>query len=189
LWREFHGISMSLDFSQNYFDLFSLPVQFVLDKALLARNFRGLQRQYHPDRFVTATDQERRIAVQSTGYINEANEALKSPRLRAQYLLGLHAIEFGESDTIPDMPFLIAQMETREALEMASKASDALDQVDHISLKVTQEMQALEESFQQHWQTGHLETAKEAVLKMKFYERLNDEVKHLQEKLEDEMFA
>jgi molecular chaperone HscB len=180
---------MSLDFSQNYFDLFSLPVQFVVDKPLLACNFRRLQSHYHPDRFVTGTDQERRVAVQSTGYINEANEALKSPRLRAQYLLGLQAIEFGESDTTRDMPFLMGHMETREALELASEASDALDQVDHIGLQVIQDTKALEDSFQQYWQTGNLGKAKEAVLKMKFYERLNDEVKRLQEKLEDEMFA
>lgn len=180
---------MSLDFSQHYFDLLSLPVQFLLDKPLLAGNFRALQRQYHPDRFVIATDQERRVAVQSTAYINEANETLKSPRLRAQYLLSLQAIEFGESDIIRDMPFLIVHMETREALELASQAPDALDQVDVIGLRVTHDTQALEACFQQHWQTGDLEKAKEAILKMKFYERLNDEVKHLQEKLEDDMFA
>ena len=189
MWREFYGLSMLLDFSQNYFALFSLPVQFAVDKALLASNFRALQSQYHPDRFVTATDQERRIAVQSTGYINEANEVLKLPRLRAQYLLTLQAIEFSESDTTHDMPFLMAQMETREALEAASQANDALDQVDTIGLQVKLDTQALEESFQQHWQSGDLEKAKDAVLKMKFYERLNNEVKHLQEKLEDEMFA
>ena len=181
---------MSLNFTQNYFDLFSIPVQFPLDKSLLARNFRQLQAKYHPDRFVNANDQERRIAVQSTGYINEANEALKSPRLRAQYLLEIQNIDFELCETTHDMPFLMAQMETREALEAAAEANnDALDQVDNIGKQVKQDTQALEECFQQHLQTDDLEQAKEAVLKMRFYERLSEEVKRLQEKLEDEMFA
>ena len=189
LWREFHGLVMALKFTQNYFDLFSIPVQFPLDKSLLARNFRQLQAKYHPDRFVNANDQERRIAVQTTGYINEANEALKSPRLRAQYLLELQNIDVELCETTHDMAFLMAQMETREALEAAAQANDALDQVDKIGKHIKQDTQALEAYFQQNLEANNLEQAKEAVLKMRFYERLSEEVKRLQEKLEDEMFA
>jgi len=73
-----------LDFNQSYFDLFGLPEQFELDTSKLATSFRELQAQFHPDRFVNADDQERRVALQSTGFINEAHEAIKSPRLRAR---------------------------------------------------------------------------------------------------------
>jgi molecular chaperone HscB len=180
---------MALDVRQSYFELFSLPTQFVLDGSLLASNFRTLQGQYHPDRFVNASDQVQRIAVQSTGYINEANEALKSPRLRAQYLLELHNVNFCEADTTRDMPFLMAQMEIREALEVAMKTDNALDQVDRIGKQVKQKKQALEDDFQQALAAEELTQAKEAVLKMRFYERLSDEVKRLQETLEDDMFA
>ncbi len=183
------SLIMSLEFKQNYFELFSLPIQFPLDKKLLAHNFRELQRQYHPDRFANGNDQERRIAVQTTGYINEANEALKSARLRAFYLLELQDVDFELCETTHDMSFLMDQMETREALEDAAQASDPLDQVDKIGLRVKQNKQHLEDDFQHNLQAGNLTKAKEAVLKMRFYERLNDEVKHLQEKLEDEMFA
>jgi molecular chaperone HscB len=179
---------MSLDFTQNYFELLSLPVQFSLDNGRLAHNFRALQGQYHPDRFVNASDQQRRFAVQSTAHINTANDALKSPRLRAKYLLELQQIDFSETDTTQDMPFLMHQMEIRERLEQAATASD-LDQIDIIETQVKHDQQALEESFQQHWQADHLGQAKDIVLKMKFYERIADEVKRLQEKLEDEMFA
>ena len=189
LWRELHCLVMSLDFTQNYFELFSLPTQFRLDKSLLARNFRALQANYHPDRFINADPQVRRVAVQSTGYINEANEALKSPRLRAKYLLELKGVDFEQCDTTHDMPFLMAQMEAREALEAAAQADNALDQVDQIGKQIKQDAEALEDNFQENLQLGHLDKAKDAVLKMKFYERLSDEVKRLQEKLEDEMFA
>ena len=180
---------MSLNFKQNYFELFSLPIQFPLDKSLLAHNFRELQRQYHPDRFANGSDQERRVAVQTTGYINEANEALKSPRLRARYLLELQQVDFELCDTTHDMAFLMQQMETREALEAAVQTNDPLSTIDKISQQIKQDFQALENNFQQNLQAGNLIEAKDAALKMRFYERLNEEVKRLEEKLEDEMFA
>ncbi|RTZ62691.1 MAG: Fe-S protein assembly co-chaperone HscB [Aquificaceae bacterium] len=181
---------MPLDFKQNFFELFSLPVQYSLDKQLLAKNFRTLQTEYHPDRFANGNEQERRIAVQSTGYINEANETLKSPRLRARYLLTLHQVDFDdERDTTHDMHFLMDQMEKREALESAAQSADPLDAVDTIAKQVKQEQDEIEAAFAKHLAEKNLVEAKEAVLKMKFYERLANEVKSLQEKLEDEIFA
>ncbi|MCK5896177.1 MAG: Fe-S protein assembly co-chaperone HscB [Cocleimonas sp.] len=180
---------IALDFTQSYFELFSLPATFVIDTSLLASNFRALQRQYHPDRFVNASDQERRVAIQSTGYINEANETLKSSRLRAHYLLEQHNINVGDADTTHDMHFLMEQMETREALEAAMQADNALDQVDHIGQQVKQAKRTLDVVFQQALEAENFIEAKEAVLKMRFYERLTDEVKRLQEILEDELFA
>ena len=73
-----------LDFNQSYFQLFGLPEQFEVDLASLATAFRERQATYHPDRFVNADDKERLLAVQSTGFINEAHDALKSPRLRSR---------------------------------------------------------------------------------------------------------
>lgn len=184
------SLFMTLDFKQNYFELFSLPTQFPLDKQKLASSFRALQAEYHPDRFASGTDQERRVAIQTTGYINEANEALKSPRLRARYLLELHQVDFDdERDTTHDMAFLMDQMEKRENLEAAGQQAEPLDAVDKIAKQVRQERAILEAGFDKDLQAGNLEAAKEAVLKMKFYERLGNEVKSLQEKLEDEMFA
>lgn len=181
---------MTLDFKQNYFELFSLPAQFPLDKQTLASNFRALQTEYHPDRFANGSDQERRIAMQTTGYINEANEALKSPRLRARYLLELQHVDFDdERDTTHDMAFLMEQMEKRERLEAAGQQADPLEAVDKIAKQVKQEQGMLEASFDQQFKAGNLDDAKEAVVKMKFYERLVNEVKSAQETLEDEMFA
>jgi len=182
-----------LDFNQSYFKLFGLSEQFALDTSTLATAFRELQAQYHPDRFVNADDQQRRIAVQSTGYINEANEALKSHRLRARYLLTLKGVEFDdEIDTTSDGMFLMQQMEMREALEDAQNASDdpeeALDAVEKVAKEVRSLSQSLQNDFETAYDDENLVAAKEAVLKMKFFERLSSEVKTISEKLEDEMF-
>ena len=182
-----------LDFNKNYFELFGLPEQFSLDVSKLATSFRELQAQFHPDRFVNADDQERRVALQSTGFINEAHEELKSPRLRARYLLTLKGIEFDdEIDTTSDGMFLMQQMEIREALEDAQQVSDdpetVLDAVEKIGKEVKKLSQTLQDEFVSNFESENFTAAKEAVLKMKFFERLNNEVKTLSEKLEDEMF-
>lgn len=182
-----------LDFNKSYFQLFGLSEQFALDNSKLATAFRELQAQYHPDRFVNADDHERRIAVQSTGFINEAHEALKSPRLRARYLLTLKGVEFDdEIDTTSDGMFLMQQMEMREALEDAQNASDepeeALNAVEKVGKEVRGLSQNLQDVFVSNYEANDFNDAKQAVLKMKFFERLSNEVKTLTEKLEDEMF-
>ena len=68
---------MTVDLTKNYYEVFGLPVQYEVDLDALASSFRELQSQVHPDKFVNGTDEERRIAMQSTGFLNEANDTLK----------------------------------------------------------------------------------------------------------------
>jgi len=178
-----------LDFKQSYFELFGLPVMFKVDSAKLGSAFRELQAKYHPDRFVNSNDKERLQAVQTTGLINEANETLKSPRLRARYLLMLKGIEFDdEIDTTSDGAFLMHQMEMREALEDAQNAQDPLARIDDVAQEINGLAYAVNDDFEEKYEAGQLDDAKQAVLKMKFFERLCQESKILTEKLEDELF-
>ncbi|KAG1682735.1 Iron-binding protein IscA [Nymphon striatum] len=154
-----------------------------------ASAFRELQTIYHPDRFVNAEEQERRLAIQSTGFINEAHETLRSTRLRARYLLVLKGVDFDdEVDTTSDAMFLMHQMEMREKLEDARQAEDPLAEVDDIRQQVHLEIMRLQAEFVKKTEENKLDEAKEIVLKMKFFERLCQEVTALTEKLEDEMF-
>jgi len=178
-----------LDFKQSYFDLFGLPVHFQIDDSQLSASFRALQKKYHPDKFVNASDQERRLAVQSTGFINEAYETLLSSRLRARYLLIQNGVDFDdEIDTTHDGAFLMRQMEIREALEDAKNAEDPLIRIDAVAQEISDEANALKDDFIEKMEEGKLACAKDAVLKMKFFERLCQESRRITEKLEDELF-
>ncbi len=178
-----------LDFKQNYFDLFGLPEQFEIDESQLSSAFRELQAKYHPDRFVNASEQERRAALQATGFINEAHETLLSSRLRARYLLTLKGIDFDdEVDTTHDGAFLMRQMELREALEDVKNAHDPLARIDDLAQQISGEADALKDDFVEKMEQGKLACAKDAVLKMKFFERLCQESRRLTEELEDELF-
>jgi molecular chaperone HscB len=118
---------------QNHFELFQLPQRFSLDMARLDAAYREVQAKVHPDKFVQATDAEKRVAMQWATRANEAYQTLKKPLKRAAYLCHLHGMDLqSESNTAMPAAFLMQQMEWREALDEARAAKDeaALDALD-----------------------------------------------------------
>lgn len=118
---------------QNHFELFQLPQHFALDLSALDSAYRNVQSQVHPDKFVSATDAEKRVAMQWATRANEAYQTLKSPQKRATYLCELHGVDLQtESNTAMPRAFLMQQMEWRETLEEAKFAKDlgALENLD-----------------------------------------------------------
>ena len=118
---------------QNHFDLFQLPQQFSVDTGALDSAYRDVQGRVHPDRFVNATDAEKRVAMQWATRANEAYQTLKHPQKRAQYLCELHGVDLQtESNTAMPMAFLMQQMEWRDELGEARAGKDmaALEALD-----------------------------------------------------------
>jgi molecular chaperone HscB len=118
---------------QNHFELFQLPATFAVDMDALDGAYREIQGRVHPDRFVNASDAEKRVAMQWATRANEAYQTLRHPQKRAQYLCELHGVDLQtESNTAMPLDFLMQQMELREALGDARAAKDgaALDELD-----------------------------------------------------------
>lgn len=112
---------------QNHFDLFQLPQQFAIDAQALDSAYRNVQGQVHPDKFVSASEAEKRVAMQWATRANEAYQTLKSPLKRATYLCELHGVDLQtESNTAMPRAFLMQQMEWRETLEDAKAGRDAV---------------------------------------------------------------
>ncbi len=115
-----------IDFSQDYFALFGLPARYRFDPAELDAAYRKLQTEVHPDRFASAGDDERRLALQSSSRVNEAYRALRSPVERANYLLLLRGVDaLAETDTALPPEFLEQQLECRESMAEAIVSRDA----------------------------------------------------------------
>jgi len=110
---------------QNHFELFHLPVSFAIDLNALDRAYHDVQHQVHPDKFSTAGDAEKRVAMQWATRANEAYQALKHPLKRATYLCQLNGIDLQvESSTSMPSEFLMQQMAWREMLEDALSSKD-----------------------------------------------------------------
>ena len=111
--------------SKSHFALFGLPERFALDADALEAAYRRVQAAVHPDRFATAGDTERRIAMQWAAQANEAHSVLRDPLKRAAYLAERRGAPIqAESNTAMPADFLALQMRWHEALEDARDAGD-----------------------------------------------------------------
>ena len=179
-----------MDSQTTHFDIFSLPQSFDVDASLLDSGFRELQRTVHPDRFVNATDLERRISMQQATRINEAYQTLKDPLLRGRYLLELDGREFNdEHHTTSDVEFLMEQMELREALGDVRNAEDTFAELGRIMDRIGGDIDSLTAALQQQFRNGDpgsLDKAVDLLTKMQFFRRLQEEAMELEIILEDD---
>tara|TARA_E500000331_G_scaffold357920_1_gene421641 strand:- start:1990 stop:2529 length:540 start_codon:yes stop_codon:yes gene_type:complete len=178
-----------VDFNQNYFEIFQLPVAFDLDVDELATRYRQLQASVHPDKFASATEHEKRLSLQWATQINGAYDTLRSDLARAIYLLELNDVHIEENPQLaPD--FLMAQIELREQLDEIGEA-DVLDGSDGSLAK----LETFKKEVNQHLGDYRSEfaaaypddvpVAQMAVYKLQFLGTLRASADKLEEKLLD----
>jgi molecular chaperone HscB len=181
-----------LDLSKNYFELFGMPIGYVIDKQELMERYRELQRIVHPDRYVNASDHEQRLALEGAAYINQAFESLRDPLLRAQYLLRLHGVDFNPTtETTYDTGFLMEQLQLREELAEIPQQQDALTAAADFMQRVNTMFNSLISSLAVDFEmpdAKQLEVVREKVRKMQFLKKLHSEAEAVEARLEEEMF-
>jgi len=175
--------------TSNFFELFALPVSYYVDLNKIQQQYMKLQKQVHPDKFANGSALEKRISMQQTSAINEAQATLKDPVLRAIYLLKLKGIDFSlENETTMDMEFLVQQLEMRESLENIRKEADPLDALDLIAKEVKASSQSMMDSFAQAFNDDKLDDAREWIRKLQFLQKAKNEINTLSAEIEDELF-
>jgi len=181
---------MSDLFSKNYFEIFNLPVQFELDTNKLSQHYRELQKEVHPDKFVSTGEQQSRMAVQLTSLVNQAFDTLKSSVSRAQYLLKLAGLDIDhEQDTTMDPMFLMEQMELREEIENVRSKTDPLAEVDRLLKQIKNSQKDVMASFDQAYQQQDLKAAHEWSRKLQFLNKNTIELDEIAVVLEDELLG
>ena len=163
---------------QNHFDLFQVPARFTLDMGALDAAYRDVQGRVHPDRFVNATDAEKRVAMQWATRANEAYQTLKNPQKRARYLCEMNGVDLQtESNTTMPMDFLMQQMEWREALGEARADKDvaALESLDE---QVKGERKSRLELVGRELDAGEFAEAAQGVRALMFLDKFGEEVHH-----------
>jgi molecular chaperone HscB len=179
-------LSTKLLETSNFYEIFSLPASWQIDRTALDSRYRQLQREFHPDRYAAKGDVEKRLAVQTTSLINQAYDTLKSPLKRAQYMLELKGINADqESHITSDMSFLMKQIEFRETLDDIRDSADPLAELDTMRNDVDAQYLQLQVDFEAQQSTANYNDALDTVAKMQFFAKLLDEIEQREEEVED----
>jgi molecular chaperone HscB len=154
-----------------------------VDVAELSVRYRSLQQAVHPDRFMRECDRSQRLAQQQAAQVNVAYQTLKSPLLRAQYLLELAGQHRAQETTLRDPGFLMQQMALRERLDEASSNVDALE---HLLSDVRAASRHYLQEFSVAWQKKEWHKAQLLVDKLQFSSKLEQEIDERQARLLDD---
>jgi len=123
----------------DYFAFFGLPRKLQIDEHRLEASFYALSRQFHPDYFMNATEQERQASIERSSMLNDAYRVLRNPVSRVTYLLTLEGYKEAEKKAPPDILEEVFELNMQiEELKAAKKMGD--------DDEVTQARQALQDA-------------------------------------------
>ncbi len=165
-----------VDFSENYFSIFGIPISCEIDLELLAKKYRKLLMEYHPDRQLDAT--KKLEAVTTTSLINKAYNTLKNLDSRACYLLQVSGLPANvEQASIDDHGFLEEQLNLRETIEKLKQNATLAKELPAIKAKIYTDIKRYYVDFSNHFNAStkdSIKKATQAAYKLKFICKLQD---------------
>jgi len=82
----------------DYFSVFDLPRNPVVDEAVLTSRYYELSRRLHPDLYQTGTSEEKEASLKNTALLNRAYRTLRDLVQRGQYWLELQGEQLGRDN-------------------------------------------------------------------------------------------
>jgi molecular chaperone HscB len=160
----------------NFFAAFDLTPSFALDSKMLAARYRDMQSATHPDRFASASDAEKRSAMEKATLVNDAYQTLLDPVRRAMHLLWLKNVNaMDEKDTSMPRDFLMEQIAWRESIADAKLKEDS-DRLEAMNIELQSVLASLGDTFSAAYIGDHLPVATTLARKMRFTQKLIEEV-------------
>lgn len=100
----------------DYFAFYGLPLSFNPDLAVVKQQFYALSKKYHPDFYISESDEKQAEVLELSTVNNKAYQVLSDPQKRLHYILTLKGfLEEGENYVLPQS-FLMEMMEVNETL-------------------------------------------------------------------------
>ncbi|KAF2069367.1 hypothetical protein CYY_009311 [Polysphondylium violaceum] len=152
------------------FYLFDIEPSFHIDYKDLSHRFKNLQKQLHPDLFQQNSDKEQALSKNLSTSLNTAYNILKSPFLRAEYLLNQKGYDlYNVGDVDPEV--LMEVLEVREAIDDGSE--DEIKQIGHENReRINQCCKELESLFN----NNQYQDALKKVVYLRYLTRIQEEV-------------
>lgn len=162
----------------NYFSLLQCPQRFAIDLQALEDAWRRACANTHPDRFATATEAEKRVALQWAARVNQAYQVLKDPISRASYLCELAGVSIdADNNTAMDPAFLMEQLQWREAVDEAAATPDPQQALTPLLQQVQAKAKAQQQQLCQALdQAGDYEQARRLVRQAMFLAKLQNDI-------------
>ncbi len=165
----------------DHFARLGLPAALDIEAAALDRAYFALQRQWHPDRFVTKPAEERAKASSEAASLNEAYRTLKDPLSRALYLADLNGVDMpADGKTIDDPDLLMEAMEAREALHDAGTTTA----VDGLAEAVSQDLQKSLAALGSLFLANDKAAIRKALLRLRYLDKFAEEARARRTNLE-----
>ncbi|QTL41059.1 co-chaperone HscB [Xenorhabdus budapestensis] len=171
----------------DYFTLFGLPARYAIDRQQLATRYQELQRQFHPDRFANQPEREKTLALQQAATINDGYQTLKHPLKRAEYMLSRQGFDLSnEQHTMQDTTFLMQQLELREELDTIERSAEPNVTLADFSSRLNKMIKTRTEQMEQQLDAEQWSIAADTVRKLRFLDKLQQQVEQLEERLLDD---
>jgi molecular chaperone HscB len=148
----------------NYFQLFEIPEQIIIDQALLQKKYYELSKKFHPDFYTHSSIEEQNEALENSSFLNTAYQTLKNVYKTIEYILKLNNIlqEDEKQSLSPD--FLMDMMEVNEELAEA-KTIENKPEIKRIKNLIENLEHSLYAAIENKVESYSLETKNENLLK------------------------
>jgi molecular chaperone HscB len=164
-----------------YFELYDLPVSFILDKKALKRKFYKLSKQFHPDFFTLETEEKQAEILELSTINNEAYKTLSDFDKRMEYILKAKGVYAAEGQNKMPQDFLMEMMDINEALMELEFDFDSetfentKTEVGNLEKDLSESIQPLLENYKDAADnTADLEKIKEFYFKRKYLLRIQN---------------
>jgi len=163
-----------------YFELYSLPVSFLIDEKDLKKQFLKKSREFHPDFFTLESEEKQEDILRSSTLNNAAYKVLKDFDLRMKYILTQSGTLKGEGQDKLEQSFLMEMMDINEALmELQFEPNEVesqklLSQIKAFETDLKKDVETFLAKEINSLSTDDLESVKQYYLKKKYLNRLEE---------------
>lgn len=148
----------------NFFELYELPVSFLLDEEIVKKKFLELSRKFHPDFFVNESEAKQQEALEKSTLNTRAYQALVDFDKRMQYILELRQMIYAGERYELSPAFLMDMMDINEAMMELVQEKDG-NKVAVLRKQVDERFAALYDEVRNELSSYREDTADEKVLK------------------------
>ena len=108
----------------NYFELYNIPISFIVNANEVKKKYYELSRKFHPDFFSNATEEERTEVLEKSSAVNKAFKIFTNEDELIKYVLQLKKLlQEEEKYNLPNS-FLMEMLELNEVLMDAKMEGD-----------------------------------------------------------------